>query len=67
MIYCGWHAPAATRAVCVLGILELPGVVTLAFAQAGKIVVCVQVLEDAGEDLRQPLWIVNPSAALEGM
>lgn len=55
MVYCRWHASATTGVVCVLRILELPGMMTVAFTQAGIVVVCVQVLEYAGEDLRQPV------------
>ena len=39
----------------VLGVLEFPGMVALAFAQARIVIVRVQVFEDAGEDLRQPI------------
>lgn len=58
MVQCEWYASATIRVVRVLmSILELPGMVTLAFAQPGEIVIRVEVFEYAGEDLRQPIGI----------
>ena len=65
VVYYGWHASATTRVGRVLGILELPGMVTLADRQAGIVIVGVQVFEYAGEDLRQPVGMSHQRQLLK--